>query len=217
MAGSAEVFDFFALSLEIRDMIYDELLDFEKNLGIRNATVTVRSMPRIEHSLVSRQFNSELGDRAKRSSMLLVEDRFDPGRIRLELQLHAGLRPLRCLQLKLYLDCEQNHQDEVCGVDEESARHYRWITSLTAQMPHLRSLSLELHLGQTSVEKNCHQTLLACQSRFTALQHLTSCDVYLIDEDYLQGKCDVGKQLMAWSNKTGKLQSIGTAELGKGH
>ncbi|KAK3713218.1 hypothetical protein LTR37_008651 [Vermiconidia calcicola] len=216
MAGSAEVFDFLALSLEIRDMIYDELLDFEKNLGIRNATVIVRSMPRVEHSLVSRQFNSELGDRAKRSSVLLVEDRFDPGRISLKLKLHAGLRPLQCFQLRLYLDCDQNHQDEVCGVDEESARHYRWITSLTAQMPHLRSLSVELHLGQNGVEKNCYQTLLACQSMFTALQHLTACDVYLIDEDYFEGKCDVGKHIMAWSKKTGKLQSVDTTKLAKG-
>ena len=224
MAETNHVFDFFGLARELRDMVYDELLidnidpDPCENF---QATVTACAVPLPSLLLVSRQFTTELQNRATRSSTLNIEERLDPEKLP-EITIDGSVTNIPHLELRLYLACnEENHEESegACGIKRDIQMHEKWIKFLIQQMKHLHSLSIELYLSPHEYVDECQKKLLTHQSRFTALPCLTTCNVYHSD-GLRDCQWDYGepKQLvMVWSNETGTIQSVEPEQLAKAH
>ena len=215
VAKAKDTFDFFRLARELRDMVYDDLLIETVDLdpeGDHQASLMACGVPAKSHLLVNRQFNSELQNRAARSSLLSIEERVDPETLP-KITLQGSVTNISRLKLRLLLMCDEEQHDDpdqVCRIGREVEMHEEWIKFLLPQMKHLRSLSIELHLTPGEHVRECEQTLLTHLSTFVALAAFDGCKVF---------HCNVNKDgnwnydqpkplVMTWSRETGILQAV---------
>ncbi|KAK5124222.1 hypothetical protein LTR85_001925 [Meristemomyces frigidus] len=177
-AQEAGVFDFFSLPRELRDQIYEEALQYKKKFQSQHgARIRGRRIAEVSLQLVSKQFRQEYLERAERETCLVIVDRDHyHGEI---LRLPTPIKYAKKLELHLALACDQpDHIVGRCRVLPEIRMHRKWIVDLCEQMKHLESVAINVMIDPHAMVKDCEQSLLNEQYRFSNLDTLASVDVY---------------------------------------
>ena len=171
-------FAFFSLPPELRDQIYELLLEPEHPLpsqyGLR---FQVKNAINAELLLISHQFKDEYLESAEAKAVIVLEDECEyQGEL---LQFPSPLRYLRKLEVHLAITCDSHYyaaQD--WGVVEEFRMHRNWVMEFMAHTQPLLSLSINLYLAPDAHVESCEQSVLEHHSKLTSLDDLTDLRVY---------------------------------------
>lgn len=134
------MFDFFGLYRELRDQIYESLLDKQLTLVSKTPVhIRVKNGPHRQHMLVSRQFSAEhLEAVRRRSSIVGVDD----GNVITEPTINFPtptlprvLRSVRRVEFRIWLFCcPIEHQTDGCAVQRDLDFHSSWSREILKQM-----------------------------------------------------------------------------------
>ncbi|KAF2161884.1 hypothetical protein M409DRAFT_58665 [Zasmidium cellare ATCC 36951] len=205
---SRDVFPFFELPLEMRDMIYaDSLQDVRGNLKCGGLKYKFSNMPRANLLLVSKQFGQEYKARARKTKKtLLLEDTHDTG------NSHALKLPG---PTAAYTTITLNISIHPHGPDQDLYYYMGWLLALTSLLPSCTSCTafrlnikmshLDLANLQEMVGKLISKASRLCPVSFDAQVSGASRGHYA---DFRSGLEKDSVPMMKWSREKQALEPI---------
>ncbi|KAI7543367.1 hypothetical protein KC331_g7436 [Hortaea werneckii] len=181
-------FDFFGLSRELRDAIYDDLLNESTQLPTSGNTQGLRFLAEglvdTNFLLVSRSFHDELKELAeKRLHVTIEERRKHVGEMSWD-KLPPRLLRTRSLTLKLWLDCiggARSDSSGECSRVKRDLQYLRGVVKCAADsMPRLERLCIDLHRYDLCDHAVCKYTLGKRIGRFFSATKVVELSVYEI-------------------------------------
>lgn len=214
-----DIFNFFGLPREMRDSIYAELLTGSQE--IRNETyaglkVIVQHLALNNLLLINRQFRKEYSISAEKVFGLVVEDHLEDQDNWIEPRIPANARGIERLHLRLYAVCI-GPQPNSLSPDKffpDIASHYERFLEWVARMPHLRRLTVDLHIERPNreVAEQTKQAVTRECGELTSIEHARALDVYYSSfEDLNQEDWDYSKgegPVMRWVAETGVMEGL---------
>ncbi|KAK4628946.1 hypothetical protein CLAFUW4_08376 [Fulvia fulva] len=133
--STKNIFPFFDVPLELKDMIYDETLedvDTYLEVGLR---VEAKNVPPTNALLISKKFKEELETRAKKHSHLFIKDKWESAPVP---KLENAILPEPATKIRrLAFETAANYTDYMEYPDQ-------WFSRLTVQMDWLRSFDIKI-------------------------------------------------------------------------
>lgn len=165
----AKMFNFFGLARELRDQIYDNLLDKAASLPtMKHFTMDVKNGPHQSLMLVNRQFSSEYLEAMRRRTKIIFTDKWGKFWESVKSLQGLDLPPVLCtarfLELRIWLarDPGIDHDGEVRGPHVDMRRHLHWISHVVSLMHNPQVLVL-VGLNSFSMEGTyVSESLKAC-------------------------------------------------------
>ncbi|KAI7511540.1 hypothetical protein KC347_g3282 [Hortaea werneckii] len=146
-------FDFFGLSLELRDTIYDELLNDNTLLPASEAFPALLFLAKglidTNFLLVSRSFHDELKKRAEKALHVTIREHGQALPESYETEFPPLLLRVRSLTLQLWVGCHGAYSTdgsgECCELQEDLMFLHELAESVVRNTPHLERLRIDLH------------------------------------------------------------------------
>lgn len=185
--ATKDIFDFFGLARELRDLIYAQLCKETKHVKkgtIPNANAFITRCPPLSALLVSRQFSEELRSCSAKISVLTIEDQFN-GDGPLELPIPLTLLGVCNVHFNLFCPCYPDgyeiYAEHICGSAAETDRHHKRIEHVVAQMPALRCLSVRIHLDEGD-GPSCREIVKKASSKLVEIRQLVKLEAFHVDD-----------------------------------
>ncbi|RMY70723.1 hypothetical protein D0863_05613 [Hortaea werneckii] len=181
-------FDFFGLSRELRDAIYDDLLNESTQLPTSGNTQGLRFLAEglvdTNFLLVSRSFHDELKELAEKRLHVTIEERRKHVWEMSWDKLPPRLLRTRSLTLKLWLDCiggARSDSSGECSRVKRDLQYLRGVVKCAADsMPRLERLCIDLHRYDLCDHAVCKYTLGKRIGRFFSATKVVELSVYEI-------------------------------------
>ncbi|KAK4550337.1 hypothetical protein LTR36_003304 [Oleoguttula mirabilis] len=223
-SDNRDVFDFFGLARELRDLVYQGLLTGSRTILLaedegkhHDITVCAHRLPVTDLLLISRQFRKEYASAAKGAIELVLEDYLNSAEDHAEPTLATELLSASAIHMNLYTPCadaiDPNDEHSCSDLINEMARHRDRTKHLVAQMPQLRRVTISLHLEPNRHVAACKQTMTDEHKRLTSIDHVACLELYYCDfaeqssEDY--DYRNVRGPVMRWTAESGVLEDLG--------
>ncbi|KAI7555768.1 hypothetical protein KC343_g10866 [Hortaea werneckii] len=185
-------FDFLGLSLELRDAIYDELLNDNNMLPTRDTALYFLAKGLVDTSLllVSRSFHDELKKRAEKALHVTIQEY---GRVlpdSYETEFPPLLLRVRSLTLQLWVGCHGGHPTDDSGecyelqVDLEIL--HELAESVVQSTPRLERLRVDLHRPDLEACDHavCNHTLATRVESFFSVMEALELRVYRVPAEF---------------------------------
>ncbi|KAK0272364.1 hypothetical protein LTR35_012947 [Friedmanniomyces endolithicus] len=204
-------FNFFGLSRELRDMVYDFSLTFKRKIRSQHgARLRGRMVAEAPLLLVGKQFSREYFERAQYHTCLIIVDR--PEFHGDTFKIPRALSYVRNVELFLAIACDSpDHFTDQCRVVKEVRMHRKWIVDLCQKMRRLESISIKLITDPHQHIEACEAKLLELQHKLTNFEELKKLAVYHCDYAGKEtGWSFASKRtlVMEWSAKDGELHRV---------
>lgn len=152
-------FDFFGLSLELRDTIYDELLSDNTLLPASEAFPALLFLAKglidTNFLLVSRSFHDELKKRAEKALHVTIREHGQALPESYETEFPPLLLRVRSLTLQLWVGCHgaylTDSNGECCELQEDLMFLHELAESVVWNTPHLERLRIDLHRPELEI------------------------------------------------------------------
>lgn len=218
-----DVFDFFGLPRELRDLIYAELLVGMAKIECEDGrsghlTIFVRNLPMANIALVNHQLHEEYSWLAtKAGPKLLVEDRMTEGAHCTSPAIPDRFHGAHHLELNLFAYCFEDGQhdetDLTCtGVEDDIRNHQERLNGLAAQLPRLQSVDVAIHITRGSNTRPCIATIKAASQNLASISSLRSLNVYqngTMCSDAVNWDYSIGEEpTMRWISGTSLLEEM---------
>ncbi|KAK0942127.1 hypothetical protein LTR29_006372 [Friedmanniomyces endolithicus] len=208
-------FNFFGLSRELRDMVYDFSLTFKRKIRSQHgARLRGRMVTEASLLLVSKQFSREYFERAQYHTCLIIVDR--PEFHGDSFKIPRAISYARNVELFLAIACDSpDHFTDQCRVVKEVRMHRKWIVDLCQKMRRLESISIKLITDPHQHIEACEAKLLELQHKLTNFEELKNLAVYHCDYAGKEtGWSFASKRtlVMEWSAKDGELHRVEAAK-----
>lgn len=219
-------FDLFGLPRELRDQIYDEVLDGEPDVDLAKTNgmfTTVKHAMTSRLALVSHQFSEECKGRALQKTLLVLKDnwRWAEGNDQLEAPHVTSL----IQKIKLILAVRTNgnthdKHDEPCEHFEELDFHQQTIAKLLVQLPRVNSVSIELYLQYDLSGENEVEAFLHHHAILTSIERMDRIDVYRFSDlrdrsdeldEHMMDFGQPGRLVLTWSAGDSEVKRVGDA------
>ncbi|KAK4629653.1 hypothetical protein CLAFUW4_08335 [Fulvia fulva] len=238
-ALNRNIFRFFDLPGEIRNDIYDHSLHTKKYRRCC-LKITVSKVATVNPLLVSRQFSAEYSSRAEptvtitelgaekyRDARMLIPSHSAEGRL-CPRDFWAAHHVIRQIQIPAIV-LQSFHLDMNLESHTDLAQVKKWLERLTGNMVGVHKFTLRFnirqrHMDQFFVEQGWQERALDIQQElnagcWTVLPHLQGLELHVDREEDALPDFETRNLIMAWSNKTGRVEpaqdpeeSDGTAE-----
>ncbi|KAK5134389.1 hypothetical protein LTR08_006569 [Meristemomyces frigidus] len=219
-----DVFDFFGLAREMRDLIYQELpapkrqLDDESYKGL---TVFAENFPAANLLLINQQFKQEYLDSLEKLTRIVVEDHLtnvDEEHWPVP-RVSTRFAQTHRLHFRIFAACygadvKGTHPHKSCEpLSAELFGHGVSISRWVARLPHLRSIHIDMHIRPHSSVDECKRTVARHHAKLTSLSKLSRLDVYYNDFDHnADPECfDYSKgqgPVMTWKAESGIMEDL---------
>ncbi|KAK0259938.1 hypothetical protein LTS09_005272 [Friedmanniomyces endolithicus] len=208
-------FNFFGLSRELRDMVYNFSLTFKRKIRSQHgARLRGRMVTEASLLLVSKQFSREYFERAQYHTCLIIVDR--PEFHGDSFKIPRAISYARNVELFLAIACDSpDHFTDQCRVVKEVRMHRKWIVDLCQKMRRLESISIKLITDPHQHIEACEAKLLELQHKLTNFEELKNLAVYHCDYAGKEtGWSFASKRtlVMEWSAKDGELHRVEAAK-----
>ncbi|KAK1080903.1 hypothetical protein LTR33_005136, partial [Friedmanniomyces endolithicus] len=205
------IFNFFGLSRELRDMVYDFSLTFKRKIRSQHgARLRGRMVTEASLLLVGKQFSREYFERAQYHTCFIIVDR--PEFHGDFFKIPRALSYVRNVELFLAIACDSpDHFTDQCRVVKEVRMHRKWIADLCQKMRRLESISIKLITDPHQHIEACEAKLLELQHKLTNFEELKKLAVYHCDYAGKEtGWSFASKRtlVMEWSAKDGELHRV---------
>lgn len=161
-------FDFFGLSRELRDTIYDDLVNNSTLLrtgdDLSGFSFLAKGIVDTNFLLVSRSFHDELKERAEKTLHVTIQDHGDDLSGLHEAKFPPILLRVRSLTLQLWLGCHDGDltasgsECHILKLDLESLHHV--VDVMVRSTPHLERLRVDLHRPDNCNHATCQYTVV---------------------------------------------------------
>lgn len=212
----AEMFDFFGLSRELRDIIYEQSFTPRKCIyHERGIYAEAREFPASNLMRVSRQFGNEYRETViKHTTLTFVDVAND------DIDLATGPPPhvipalvksARSVDFKLWLTCGDEgtaHDRAKCGSIDELSAHLSWIKTLLGGVISPRTVSVALYMMTEAQFSTCERAIVQSLSQLPDLPRLKQLVVAISDTDLMSKGPGGAEVVMEWDDKTGVWQRL---------
>ncbi|KAK4897372.1 hypothetical protein LTR27_004892 [Elasticomyces elasticus] len=182
--GHGEAFDLFGLPRELRDAIYDTMLDVstrEVDFGTSaNLRLSVQYTMTVQLALVGRQFSQECRERYRDICVVLKDTKAWFGDTRCLTLPSIPAIPSAVAELELRMDIQagsdhNNTCDSLnCWIPGEFKLHRETAEAILTRHDSIRSLVINLYIGESDCQAQDLRCALVNQDVFKDLRCLTS-------------------------------------------
>lgn len=181
-------FFFFALPRELRDHIYDELMDCAKRIKTNRICrrLEIRGLP-YEHLLrINHQFRDEFYERYRLlgSPYMFIEDQMSTN---VTFRIPRHLEHVRHIEMHIGLLCAHEHSQNGCDIPRRLPEVRKYAVRPIMAHRNSPSLSLSLYISPRRDRADCEERLLKQQGKIADLMRdgcLKSLRVYTSKPEY---------------------------------
>lgn len=170
-----DVFDFFALPRELRNMVYPLLVeDHILNEHLATTEARILHVPLPELQTLSHQFRDEYNETFKQGLTINFEDYRAEGYWP---EIPPPPQNITKAKFILLMICDSsNCAHHVCQAEEDTAHHLEWITEIIPNMKDLKSVEVTVyaHWYEAPPDGNATHGLLSSRSKFDTLIECTA-------------------------------------------
>ncbi|KAK5736101.1 hypothetical protein LTR17_007623 [Elasticomyces elasticus] len=182
--GDGEAFDLFGLPKELRDAIYDKMLDvstremdFGTSAGVR---LSVKYTMTVQLALVGRQFSGECRERYRGICVVLKDTKAwfgDMGRLTLP-YIPTIPSPVAELEMRMNIQAGSDHNSTCdslnCWIPGEFKLHRETAEAILTSHDNIRNLAINLYISDSDRQAQDLRCALVNQDVFKSLRCLTS-------------------------------------------